>query len=103
MILIVKGGPVAVKEAMKTFGYDENENIAITTIVIGGDGNIGGTNWTVLGKATKRVTIKGIQLWPDSTELTWSVMKKNEKKKKVKVQPTTMKRLESKDSPSEWE
>ena len=117
--IIVKGGPVAVKEAMKTFGYDENENIAIPTIVIGGDGSIGGTKWTVLGKAPKKVTIKGIQLWPecedevhialevpefdtftfynrcrnisgwiDSTELTWSVMRKNEKNKKVKVQPT---------------
>ena len=117
--IIVKGGPVAGKEAMKIFGYDENENIAIPTIVIGGDGSIGGTKWTVLGKAPKKVTIKGIQLWPecedevhialevpefdtftfynrcrnisgwiDSTELTWSVMRKNEKNKKVKVQPT---------------
>ena len=68
----------------------------------------------MLGKATKKVTIKGIQLWPeveddvhialevpefdtftfynrcrngwiDSTELNWLVIRKN---KKVKVQPT---------------
>ena len=117
--LIVKGGPVAIKEAIKTLGYDENEKIAIPTIVIGGDGRIGGTKWTVLGISNKVVAIKGIQMWPeceddvhislevpnfdsftfynkcrnisgwiDSSELSWSVLKKNERNKKVTVQPT---------------
>ena len=56
---------MAIKEAIKTFGYDENENIAIPTIIIGGDGKIGGTKWTVLGKTSKKITIKGMQLWPE--------------------------------------
>ena len=117
--LIVKGGPVAIKESLKQFGYKENEKVAVPTLVVAGDGRIGGIKWTVLGKASKKVTIKASQLWPegmdevyislelpefdtftfynkcrnvsgwmDSSELTWTVVKKNEKGKKVTVQPT---------------
>ena len=114
--LIVKGGPVAIKESLKQFGYKENEKVAVPTLVVAGDGRIGGIKWTVLGKASKKVTIKASQLWPegidevyislevpefdtftfynkyrnvsvwmDSAELTWTVVKKNEKGKKVKA------------------
>ena len=117
--LLVKGGPVAIKESLKQFGYKDNEKVAVPTIVVAGDGRIGGIKWTVLGKASKKVTIKASQLWPevvdevcislevpefdtfsfynkcrnvsgwiDSSELTWTVIKKNEKGKKVTVQPT---------------
>ena len=46
--IVVKGGPVAIKEAIKSFGYKDDENIALPTIVIGGDGKIGassGLSW----------------------------------------------------------
>jgi hypothetical protein len=117
--LIVKGGPVAIKESLKELGYKETKKVAVPTIVIAGDGRIGGVKWAVLGKASKKVTLKTSQLWPegmdevnislevpefdtftfynkcrnvsgwiDSTELSWTVVKKNEKGKKVTVQPT---------------
>ena len=118
--LIVKGGPLAIKETLKAWGYDETDKVAVPTIVVAGDGRIGGVKWTVIGKASKKVTIKALQLWPegceedvpicmevpefdnfnfynkyrntsgwiDSTELSWTVIKKNEKGKKVTMPPT---------------
>ena len=118
--LVVKGGPVAIKETLKEWGYEENDKVAVPTITVAGDGRIGGVKWTVIGKANKKVTIKALQLWPegceedvhicmevpefdtfnfynkcrntsgwiDSTELSWTVIKKNEKGKKVTVPPT---------------
>ena len=117
--LVVKGGPVAIKEHLKEFGYESTDKVAVPTIVVAGDGRIGGVKWTVLGKSSKKATIKASQLWPegmedvyinlevpefdsftfynkcrnvsgwlDSSELTWTVVKKNEKGKKVTVQQT---------------
>ena len=117
--VIVKGGPIAIKETLTQFGYNEGDIVAIPTIVIAGDGRIGGTKWSVLGKSSKKVNIKTNQLWPevtedayinlevpefdtftfynkcrnvsgwvDSKELSWTVVKKNDKGKKVTVQPT---------------
>ena len=90
------------------FGLKDTDKVAVPTIVVGGDGRIGGVKWTVLGKFSKKVTIKASQLWPegmddvyislevpefdsfifyntcrnvsgwlDTTELTWTVVKKN--------------------------
>ena len=117
--LIVKGGPVSIKETIKEFDYAEEDTIALPTITVAGDGRIGGIKWTVLGKPNKKVNIKANQLWPespeevfinlevpdfdtftfynkcrnvsgwiDSKELTWTVVKKGEKGKKVTIQPS---------------
>ena len=119
--LIVRGGPVAVRETLTDkFQYNDTEKVAAPTIVIAGDGRISGVKWTILGKPDKKVTIKGTQLWPDceeevhinlevpefdnfqfynkcrnvsgwidSSELTWTVLKKVDKKKKaVVITPT---------------
>ena len=67
--LVVKGGSVALRESLSnTWGYDPNEKIAVPTIVIAGDGRIGGVKWSILGKSEKKATIRGIQLWPDCQE-----------------------------------
>ena len=45
--LIVKGGPVAIKETLKAWGYDETDKVAVPTIVVAGDGRIGGVGGVV--------------------------------------------------------
>ena len=36
--LVVKGGPVAIKETLKEWGYEENDKVAVPTITVAGDG-----------------------------------------------------------------
>ena len=65
---IVKGGKEEIKKALHSWGHDKDERIAIPTIHIARDGNIGGVKWTILGNTLKKVTIKATNLWPDCEE-----------------------------------
>ena len=49
--LLVKGGPVAIKESLKQFGYKDNEKVAVPTIVVAGDGRIRGDQVDSLGQS----------------------------------------------------
>ena len=66
--LIVKDDTITKMEVVRSWGYGDDDKIAIPTICINEDGTIRGTKWTVLGNITKRVSIKTTSIWMDTED-----------------------------------